>query len=197
MNPLASRCYGDPDAGTHQGRKANAANATATRRASFLPIPSADSRLQRRTTSAELVHGRLRLGYRRPPAGREVVDGCMHARVAPRGAYLAALVCSGGILAAIVVLLVGLELDPRFARPLGWVSCAAAALAFAVLWPAPSWRWGVWLSAALWSFFGFVFSALWWNGVAEWQPLLDAAAVLGAGCAGATLGARARRSRAV
>jgi uncharacterized membrane protein YfcA len=119
----------------------------------------------------------------------------MHARVAPLSACLAALICGAGILAALPVLLVGAEVDQRFARPIALATCGVVAVGFAYLWPTASWRWGVWLSAALWLFFGFVFAALWWNGMPDWFPLVDAVAALAAGCAGAALGAWLARRR--
>jgi hypothetical protein len=129
------------------------------------------------------------------PVSQTLSESSHLRRAVPLYAYVTALVCGGGILAALPVLLVGWDIDQRFSRPMVLVACAAAAAVLAYAWPALSWRWGVWLSAALWLFFGSVFVALWINGIPEWQPLLDAGMVLVASCAGAVLGARLESSR--
>lgn len=73
-------------------------------------------------------------------------------------------------------------------------ACAIASLAFALKWPAESWRWGIWLSSGFWIFFLSVFVAYLSVGTFDWLTVLRALSVLAAGIPAAALGEILRRS---
>ncbi|MBN1237440.1 MAG: hypothetical protein JXB36_03010, partial [Gammaproteobacteria bacterium] len=79
------------------------------------------------------------------------------------------------------------------ASPVGNVALAsaltaAAAAAFAFLWPAASWRWGLWLGSAFGLYLVAAFAAFAVGGNLEWWPLLEALTICAAGCAAAAAG---------
>jgi hypothetical protein len=79
-------------------------------------------------------------------------------------------------------------------RPIGILiaatCCFCATLLFAVIWPAKSWQWGVWLSAGFWLYFAFVFTAIAVKGEIDWLPAIYAIGLLAAACVAGIIGQR-------
>jgi hypothetical protein len=114
----------------------------------------------------------------------------------PRLAGLAAVALGAACLAAIPLLQVALDLPRSFAWGAALASCGSVGLAFGLLWPRPSWCWGVLAAGAFWLFFGCVALVLWLRGEPEAAPALDAGLALAAGLAGGWLGGRISPRRA-
>ena len=68
-------------------------------------------------------------------------------------------------------------------------SCVLAA-AFGYRWPGQSWKWGLWVSAGFWLYFGVVFASYLINGTLEWMPMLQLCSVLVGSCLASLAGAK-------
>lgn len=74
---------------------------------------------------------------------------------------------------------------------------AAGAALFAFLWPAGSWRWGLWLGSAFALYLGVAFVSLAVNGDVVWWPLIEASTICAAGCVAAEAAGSLARQRRV
>lgn len=111
---------------------------------------------------------------------------------APTSAYLVALILAFGLAGLTVIAFLWYGPGPMTTYLVPSAATAAGALAFALLWPGPSWRWGVVLSCGFLAFFAAVFVFYLTVGELVWIPLWRSLVVLLAGLAAALLGARLR-----
>jgi hypothetical protein len=149
----------------------------------------------------------LRKGLRRisrtqqPPSRPEQNDNDgildrMTTTTASRLVYFIALCISFALAAGTILafLVIGPSPTPTYVAPPAL--CAVASFVFAFIWPAGSWRWGIWLSAGFWCFFLIVFGAYLLTGAVDWLTPVRAASVLVAGAVGAWGGASLRHEPA-
>lgn len=115
----------------------------------------------------------------------------------PRFACFIALSISLIMAAMTVVLFLAAGAAPLTTWLLPPLLCSISSFAFALRWPAGSWRWGVWLSFGFWAFFVAVFFSYLLEGTLDCTAPARAALVLAASVVAAVLGAKLRRGRAM
>lgn len=110
--------------------------------------------------------------------------------------YLLGLLVASGLFLTFAAFQLGGGVTPLKSLALASLLTAAGAAAFAFVWPARAWRWGVLLSSVFWLYLGVVFAAFTLSGAAEWWPLVDALVIVAVASMAAVLaGAVSRGTR--
>lgn len=108
---------------------------------------------------------------------------------APRYAYVLAVVGGAGVFGAVLLFLLRFGYSGLPAVAVSAAATASLGGLLALIWPAPSWRWGFWAGSSFALFFRVVFVSFLVNGRFDWSPAIDAIGVVAAGCGGAAVGA--------